>query len=153
MKKRITIVALLTIALTFGLSAQEEIVKLKGKVTVSNRINPELSVNGKTSLLIMPRFISEDLKDGEEISIEGTKGEIQKGKGFRYVEKIEVIFVKKLTVDGKTVDIEKEFCGDNPCDMMGPGRGDRGGMKGHCGKGDFGNGFKMDMDKRNKNLK
>lgn len=153
MKKRITIVALLTLALTFGLFAQEETVKLKGKVTVSNRINPELSVNGKTSLLIMPRFISEDLKDGEEISIEGTKGEIQKGKGFRNVEKIEVIFVKKLTVDGKTVDIEKEFGGDKPCGMPGPGCGDRGGMKGPCGKGDFGNGFKMDMDKHNKNMK
>ncbi|HNZ27766.1 MAG TPA: hypothetical protein PK385_03740 [Spirochaetota bacterium] len=141
MKKRVTIVALLTLALTFGLFAQEETVKLKGKVTVSNRINPELSANGKTSLLIMPRFISEDLKDGEEIAIEGTKGEINRGKGFRNVEKIEVIFVKKLTVDGKTVDIEKEFCGD------------RNGMRGPRVKKDFRNGFKMDIDKRNKNIK
>ncbi len=111
--KRITLLAFFLI-LSIGLmNAADEKIQLKGKLNVVNRIHPELNAGGKVYELLIPRFIVKSLKDGEEISVEGTKTAPTLRKGDFFAEEEtsssnrEFIAVEKITARGKTLDVTK----------------------------------------------
>jgi hypothetical protein len=108
----IALLTLLTVFSVFSLDPKDK-VTLKGTVTVQNRMMAEFKAGGKDYLLMLPRYYLADMKDNDNIEIEGYKytyNGFPCGPAFEKNLKqgTEVIYVSKLTLNGKTIDIEKE---------------------------------------------
>ena len=137
MKKILTVMAILSIALitTFSAYAAEEKVTLKGDIYIVNKIHPELKSNSKNYTLLIPRFAFPEAKDGDTAEIEGYKisAELLNSLGhhgyrMQDIDKnAEYIVVSKITVNGKTIDVDKER---NEFSGYGRGHGRNGYSKG-----------------------
>ena len=135
----ITIVILLAAFSLFSATADQK-VTLKGSITTANRIHPELKSGTGTYQLMLPRYLINDIKDGDTVEVEGftLSEEFVKTMSPNFkngtVGTGDFIFVSKITYNGKTVDVQNEkgnFGPNNNRDFGGKGRG-MGGFNRNC---------------------
>ncbi len=121
MNKRITIAVLVMLVLAVATAyangqadtvlEKKESVTLTGKVTVSNRMMPELAANGKTYLLLVPRFLPIELnvKDGDEVTVTGSVVSVKDSAALpsycRIATADNLVSVDKATINGKEYDL------------------------------------------------
>jgi hypothetical protein len=115
--KRIVLISVILAVTTFAMfsaATADEKVNLKGTLLVTNKIHPELK-SDKNYLLLFPKFTLTDVKEGDAAEVEGFKisGNLLASMGCNAVQNDtskdqEYVMVSKITVNGKTIDIEKE---------------------------------------------
>jgi hypothetical protein len=107
----ISLFTLLSVFLTFSLTEKDKIT-LKGKVITQNRQFAELKSDNKDYVLMMPRNYLFEMKDNDSVEVQGYK--IDKNafppnnRMGQFSGDGDLFYVTKLTVNGKTIDIEKE---------------------------------------------
>jgi hypothetical protein len=128
MKKSLVFVLVLAAAFAaFSAGTADEKVSLKGSISVSNKLHAELKSGSNTYLLMLPRFLLKDVKDGDAVEVEGYKlskefvGSMSHNFSANLPKDGEFIFVSKITYNGKTIDVRNEK-GDNGQDMHGMGK-------------------------------
>jgi hypothetical protein len=106
-------VFIISVLSVFSASAIDQKSVLKGNISVSNKLSPELTSDNKVYLLLLPRYLTVDIKDGTACDVEGfiISNELYNmlgGKKFNSTNVNDVMVVTKITYNGKTVDVEKE---------------------------------------------
>jgi hypothetical protein len=139
MKKSLVFVLIMAAAFAaFSAGTSDEKVTLKGSISVTNKLHPELKSGNSTYLLMLPRYLLNDVKEGDTVEVEGYKfskdfvGSMMKNSQASLPKDSEFIFVSKVTYNGKTVDVQNEK-GKNTTDMRGQGkRGNGMGFNRNC---------------------
>jgi hypothetical protein len=101
----------------------KEKLTMTGKLSIKNRIMPELHAGTTTYFLAVPRFAAYRLgiEEGEEVTVEGVLLKVKAKCPMRFLnEGDEVFFVTRAIVKGKEYDLKEEFGG---CGF--PGKGGR----------------------------
>lgn len=128
MKKMIFLLSLLLV-LSITVFAVENITTLKGAIKYDNSIHSEISVGEKTYELMMPRYLLVDIKEGENIEVEGYVIDEKTlsccGYNFQKEGDEELFYVTKLTYNGKTVNVDEQKGGMMRNDFRGRGSRDR----------------------------
>jgi hypothetical protein len=100
------------------LEAKGEKAQFTGTVVLENRMFPELKASGKVVKLMVPgmHHLDIDLKDGDQISVEGyfiEPGRDGDGRGYGHGWALKdgekVLFVTKATIKGVVYDIKAEL--------------------------------------------
>ena len=126
-KKMKKIIFLLSLLLVFSFLAfgEEKVTTLKGTIKYDSSIHSKLVTQGETYELMMPRFLLVDIKEGENIEVEGyavdEKTLARCGYTLQKEGSEKFFYVTKLTYNGKTVDVNDQKGG-----MMRDGYGHRG---------------------------
>jgi hypothetical protein len=150
--KKICIITAVILSAAAGLYAEgqgeDSLAKYRNQVSLSGTLQfadgfPVISVEGRNYRLFAPRFLHHayTLKPGLEMTVEGYLVQpgprIQGGDAAGQPAGAESLFVQKLTVDGKTLDISSGR--PSPGYGHGYGRGYRDGRHGDfCGGGRHG---------------
>lgn len=121
------IMLLLSLLLIFSISifAEENVTSLKGTIKYDSSIHSKLVTQEETYALMLPRFLLTDIKEGENIEVEGyvidEKMLAHCGYASEKTDNEKLFYVTKLTYNGKTVDVNDQKGG-----MMRDGYGHRG---------------------------
>ena len=101
------VVFITLLAINVNAEDQRETLTLTGKVIVSNRIKPELTVGNDKYLLMIPRFI--EIKDGDTITAEGyVEKNLRMPHEYYYgTTDNTYLFVTKATINGKSYDFNE----------------------------------------------
>ncbi len=123
------IMLLLSFLLVFSILAfgAENVITLKGTIKYDSSIHSKLVAQDATYELMLPRFLLVDIKEGENIEVEGIVVDEKTLAFCGYFSQKEntgnekFFYVTKLTYNGKTVDVNDQKGG-----MMRGGYGHRG---------------------------